>query len=373
VSNSVTCPIGTFYATAANATADRFCSDCVAGSFSATTTDSTSTGTILTECPAVSNTCPAGTFYKTASSLTADIVCMACEDGFYQATSTTLPTSVQTQCATAVSSTCDAGTFYKTAANASADRECSECSAGTFSASTSVSTVSTSTGNILTKCADASTSCPAGTFYKNASTTTTDVVCTTCGAYFYQATSTDPLTSTVLDCTTPVTICPDNYKFNTSTYATPTTDTVCACAKGAYLQTAPAPQVDAVCTVCGNGYYAGAITPFTSSTVPTSECPSTAAIECPAGTFLLSKATPVFNAACLPCTNGVNFSNTTTDATSNGVELQACPFSATICKTGEAYDNMEATGSADAVCACKPSATSNQMTGAELTCTAAAV
>jgi len=81
VAISATCPVGKFYATAATTTTDRVCSDCSAGTFSAATTDSTSTGSVLTKCADVATSCPAGTFYATASSTTADAVCTSCTLG----------------------------------------------------------------------------------------------------------------------------------------------------------------------------------------------------------------------------------------------------------------------------------------------------
>ena len=118
------------------------------------------------------------------------------------------------------------------------------------------------------------------------------------------------------------------------------------------------------------GAVLGALPPYYASisTSPTpSATPSAASWPlCAAGTFFEIAATLTTNPVCTPCGLGF-YSSTSTPST--GIVKTQCASIATVCPTGETYNNTAATPIFDSQCNCNSDAYSNGLTGAAIVCT----
>ena len=244
-------------------------------------------------CVAISATCEKGYFYSYAATLINDRVCTACGPGFFATVATnSMPDGfLLSQCLSPVDRSCPRGTYFANAATSTTDRVCTVCSTGTFSAST---TDSTSAGNVLTQCATAITVCNTGSAYSN-------------------------------------------------TPATPSSDAICACASNTFHGQAGVIGVNGTDFRC----------------LPFTVCPTGSTYDNIAGT-------PTSNAVC-KCANNAWSPNLLQCFINEDFSSLLCTLD-TVCPTGSAYNNIAKTPVSDAICACASGASNGGGTGANLNC-----
>ena len=301
---NTTCPSGTYYSATSTPVSDRICTACAVGTFSPTNTTSALNAALATGCPmAQSTTCASGTFYSAPASATADRVCTACAAGSFSAASTPSPvpaaacyttylcawiTNGDTQYLGASNS--NRGAAYAGQDLSAAQAACSAnaaCGGVGLSVSESpfagndgtgktyyyfmnknlvVNPVFSCNGAVYVKggcggaatgCPAQSPTCPAGTYYSAPATAVSDRTCTPCGPATYSANAT------------------------ASTFAT-TVASACLpqspnCAAGTYYSAQSTPTLDRTCTVCASNTFSASSTPSQLSAISVNRAVSSTA------------------------------------------------------------------------------------------------
>ncbi len=249
------CAAGSAVTSEGNATTDRECAACAAGSFSATENAASCTPW---------TTCAAGTYVSSAGSATADRTCAACGSGTYSA--------AENASACTAWSTCAAGTYVSTPGSDSSDRVCTACPADTY------------TSGFNQSACVAVGACAPGTIQTAPGTATSPPTCTACTAGEYCAGATAP----AVPCGAGAGTWDDDADPATACVARTT------CSAGTYVSSAGSATSDRTCTACAAGTY--------STTSNAASC--TAWTTCAAGTYVSSAGSATSDQTCTACAAG---------------------------------------------------------------------
>ena len=233
-----TCLAGQHVVAEGSTTTDRTCAGCTAGTFSAASNAASCTN------------CAAGSYSATGASS-----CSACAAGSYSAagasscatcTAATWDDDGSPATACVNKTTCNAGQYISNDGSTTTNRTCSACAAGSYSAAGASSCTTCATGtwdndaSSATACVN-KTTCNAGQAVASEGTTTTNRTCTNCTAGTYSS------TSNALSCT----------NCTAGTFSSTSNATSCtSCAAGTYSSTSNA----TICTMCAAACSAAAAT-----------------------------------------------------------------------------------------------------------------
>ena len=233
------CSAGT-YGDTPTATANRICTNCLSGQFSAA---------LKTSCTVWGTTCPESKYIAIAGTTIADIVCSSCTSTCtgenYEITACT---SSSNRVCSPCTSACTGDTYETTACTSSSNRVCSSCTSACSGENYETTDCTSTTNRVCSSCTSA---CSGDTHETTPCTSHSNRVCsslTECNAGTYGSTPTSTVNRVCLSCQTGFYQAVNGYADRIQSCTAWST-----CGAGRYISASGSTSTDVTCSDCETG------------------------------------------------------------------------------------------------------------------------